>query len=477
MKTKKTIKTFAAVLTFALIFSLFQLATFAGEYYDEKTGQIIVDGGYIIDDLGYVLSLGQPKMTSEYEPDSVEYIESLSMDYSTSTVFPTQGLPETADNSTSEYFPEIAEQVGNSSTAFATAYYQYTYSVNKLTKTAYSHDNAFCPQYVYKTAGKSEGVGTSFKESFDVIGGAGCLRYSDYDESLIATPADFASYVPTAEPVKGANLTPGFLPIGCSEWKDGEIIPGNKMVTVGTGLPSDMPFFTVRTLLALGEVVTVAANQLTYSEETEDGELVDIFSYGTFAPHAVAIVGYDDNFWYDVNKNGEKDAGETGAFKVAGTHGKDFGKDGFYWILYDAFNKVSNVENVPYSQSGRGLMTVLYRGQNGEYFTPFFFLKAEKNDPSHVHDLASDYVFTIQPTKNVPGLRFRNCKICGEMIAEEVIYFPGDVNGDGKLNLSDLPAMKRALTSDDNVALVNIDVNDDGKYTLTDLAALKKLLA
>ena len=94
------------------------------------------------------------------------------------------------------------------------------------------------------------------------------------------------------------------------------------------------------------------------------------------------------------------------------------------------------------------------------------------------HKFSEEYHIDVQPSKDSAGSRSRHCTVCGEKTdIEEVVYLPGDVNGDGKLNLSDLPAMKRALTSDDNVALVNIDVNDDGKYTLTDLAALKKLLA
>lgn len=55
--------------------------------------------------------------------------------------------------------------------------------------------------------------------------------------------------------------------------------------------------------------------------------------------HALTIVGYDDNFWCDVNGNNKKEKGELGAIKVANSWGTGWGKNGYGWILYDALNK------------------------------------------------------------------------------------------------------------------------------------------
>ena len=72
--------------------------------------------------------------------------------------------------------------------------------------------------------------------------------------------------------------------------------------------------------------------------------------------HVLCIVGYDDNVWFDLNKNGTKEAYECGAFKIANSWGKTWPDipgypkgDGFAWVMYDALNKVSNVPslNVP----------------------------------------------------------------------------------------------------------------------------------
>ncbi len=58
-------------------------------------------------------------------------------------------------------------------------------------------------------------------------------------------------------------------------------------------------------------------------------------------------------------------------------------------------------------------------------------------------------------------------------------YYVGDVNGDERLTLDDLPAMKRLLAGASGVEAVmeRCDVNGDGKINIEDLPALKKLLA
>ncbi|MBQ7670031.1 MAG: hypothetical protein IJS45_04850 [Clostridia bacterium] len=64
--------------------------------------------------------------------------------------------------------------------------------------------------------------------------------------------------------------------------------------------------------------------------------------------------------------------------------------------------------------------------------------------------------------------------------ATEPVY-PGDVNGDGKLNSRDIAVMKRCIASSlddkDVVITANADINGDGKINSRDLSALKRLIA
>lgn len=63
--------------------------------------------------------------------------------------------------------------------------------------------------------------------------------------------------------------------------------------------------------------------------------------------HALTIVGYDDNFEYDINGNKKIDPGEKGAFKVYNSYGDDFGVKGWHWVMYDAVYAESRLEKKP----------------------------------------------------------------------------------------------------------------------------------
>lgn len=61
-----------------------------------------------------------------------------------------------------------------------------------------------------------------------------------------------------------------------------------------------------------------------------------------------------------------------------------------------------------------------------------------------------------------------------------ITFYPGDLNGDEKVNVNDLKLMKKlivgALTETD-VVIANADLNADGKITAQDLGLMKKLIA
>ena len=77
----------------------------------------------------------------------------------------------------------------------------------------------------------------------------------------------------------------------------------------------------------------------------------------TTESHAVTVVGYDDNVYYDVNKNGKIEEAEKGAFKVANSWGTNWGNNGYFWVLYDALNKKSQIPNVAENPNRRAFFT------------------------------------------------------------------------------------------------------------------------
>ena len=71
--------------------------------------------------------------------------------------------------------------------------------------------------------------------------------------------------------------------------------------------------------------------------------------------------------------------------------------------------------------------------------------------------------------------RYENgkCTICG---LTGVTWIPGDLNGDGKVNVMDLIRLKRYL-ADGTEVVGNADVNGDGKVNVMDLIRLKRYIA
>lgn len=57
----------------------------------------------------------------------------------------------------------------------------------------------------------------------------------------------------------------------------------------------------------------------------------------------MAVVGYNDDIWVDVNDNGKVESGEMGAFKIVNSWGPGYANDGFIWMAYDAVNLFSSV--------------------------------------------------------------------------------------------------------------------------------------
>ena len=108
----------------------------------------------------------------------------------------------------------------------------------------------------------------------------------------------------------------------------------------------------VKKILSNGYVVSFLtyANSFGFTYTTTNQEWACRYMLNTKkGAHMMTIVGYDDNFWVDMNGNCMHDAGETGAFKVANSWGTgaDHHSNGFLWIPYDSFGIKSAVVGVP----------------------------------------------------------------------------------------------------------------------------------
>ena len=130
-----------------------------------------------------------------------------------------------------------------------------------------------------------------------------------------------------------------------------------KTKRLGTDLNEDEFINYIKEKLNEGKVVAATAHYgYNFKCEKEiDGKKYDIVYQNAVNEksgyHALTIAGYDDNFEFDINGNGEIEENEKGAFKVYNSYGKSWGGNGVCWLMYDSVYKTSRVENCPDANS------------------------------------------------------------------------------------------------------------------------------
>ena len=251
-------------------------------------------------------------------------------------------LPATVDNSQTEYFPEINSQgsVG-SCVAWATLYYQMTYTVNRDLKRKATWNTTFSPLWIYNCCNNGNTMRGMFSdEPYYYVNkvGAATLRTSPnlYDH-LEWTGTETAGVEAQKYRVKSRET----------------LAVGKETITS----PQSPSLTLIKTALAEGEILTVSTSAYGWQEHVIEtnaqvpenqkyaGEIIYPYLVNATGGHRVTVVGYNDNIWYDINNDGKVQEAEKGAFKVANSWGTNFCNNGFVWVSYDALNNVSAVDN------------------------------------------------------------------------------------------------------------------------------------
>jgi C1A family cysteine protease len=243
-------------------------------------------------------------------------------------------LPSKVDNSKLPSFPPIANQGSlGSCVAFASTYYQATHEIGLLrnidNKANVSH--ILSPKWTYNLINKGANVGSSPVDAYKLlsINGAPSLLEFPYDNNYTAwdlNPKDWISAL--------------YNRLG--SWT---LIPG----LGGNGTQN---LTAIKQALCNGHVLTFGSfiNSWVFTRikaGPHAGEYAASWMNGTNGGHFMAIVGYDDDVWIDINNNGVVDEGEKGAFLIANSWGTEWGNQGFIWISYDAFLSASKVPGAP----------------------------------------------------------------------------------------------------------------------------------
>ena len=305
----------------------------------------------------------------------------------------TNNLPASIDNSQSPYFPPVGNQGSiGSCVAWAQVYYQFTYTMNKQRNVPSTAENAYSPKFVYNIANDAIDNGLIYNEAYDILkyNGAPTLSTLPYDDNWLSWSTTEEVWL---EAIKSQIKSyQKFEDIGTNETQ----------ITSA----DDEDLITIKTALANEEVLAFSTFAYSFTVEKLktnasapenakfEGQEVVTHLYDSQGAHRMALVGYNDNIWTDINKNNVVDKGEMGAFKIVNSWGPDYGNKGFIWVAYDAlnedsavttevekrtpiFNEVTRIDAQPYNYSGDFYLKTTINTQ-GRYQAQFY-LEAEKN--------------------------------------------------------------------------------------------------
>jgi len=270
-------------------------------------------------------------------------------------------LPSSCDLSEEPYFPCIRHQVGSSCSAWATTYYQFGFQVAQNNAWIAKNDptKQMSPKFVYNLCNNGTDLGISLEEAYEVLSKQGSVPYSQFPSSSV-NPLEHKEWFTDTEVMRQS------LKYRVSEYTLARFSPPTEDTPINEG-PESSCLNTMKSYLMSGHVLVISTyfyswdyDHLPMQTDTElTNQLVCTKSVGYSGYHAMAVVGYNDDIWYDYNQDGIKQDNEMGAFKLANSHGTEYGNDGFIWVMYDALNTVSNFlsQNVP----GRSRVFVNYR--------------------------------------------------------------------------------------------------------------------
>lgn len=248
------------------------------------------------------------------------------------------------DNSQSRFFPEIGNQGQmGSCTSWAQTYYQFTYTMNRSMNRTTTPGNCFSPKWAYNLCNGGIDEGSSEGAIYNVLKNQGAATMQQ-----VPVDNDYLSWSPNSE------LWESTLDY---RLKDYQGISAGQGDTPITG-PKDEDLDVLKTALQNGDVLTfstyiyswsygtISENQKAPGNSSHKGERIAFGMHSEEGGHRMTIVGYDDDIWYDINKNNIVEPQEMGAFKIANSWGTGYMDNGFCWVSYDALNKVSSVANV-----------------------------------------------------------------------------------------------------------------------------------
>lgn len=272
----------------------------------------------------------------------------------------TAELPAAVDNSSSKFFPPIRDQGQQGAClAFASTYYQFTYSVARAKDLDVrdNSDNAhkYSPKWTYNMINGGENNGSCFSDAYTLLSKHGAAAWADFPYDFAASKDDVkAEYY--LQWCLNTNAWRSALANRVSEsgYIDNYATPDG-LQAIKTML-ADGYILVIGTYISSWQVMKIKDDPDDDSDNGEAGKSACAWVNGDKGGHAMTIVGYNDAVWVDVNNNNAVDPGEKGALRIANSWGADWGDHGFTWFAYDALREKPAVADAPTTDRKPGLL-------------------------------------------------------------------------------------------------------------------------
>ena len=255
-------------------------------------------------------------------------------------------LPSSVDLSKDMYFPPIGNQQGGSCVAWSTTYYQFTYEAAKLNGWNAKEDfgKVASPKFVWNYVNEGENKGVSAENCYNILMNYGAVHWSEFPQN--DSTLDLGWYSGSSDEETSEVLHEA-LKTRVSSYVNRQFADKNKTAYTPTiKRVNDSVLYDMKSKLNDKHPLVIYTHiNSFYVDNISNGERACLYQNGNEGYHAMTVVGYNDNVYYDLNKNGKIESFEYGAFLVANSWGNNRDNDGFIWVMYDALNQVSNVAN------------------------------------------------------------------------------------------------------------------------------------
>jgi len=252
-------------------------------------------------------------------------------------------LPDAVDLSKTPYFPPILNQ-GNIGSCdwFAAVYYQMTFLYNKQHKRTATPENTFSPQFGYNFLNNSGSFPFNIRVDdvyrFTEKHGSATISEFPYNQQYLPWCTDTAiwrnalsyriedySYFTYRNEAPDADYSFDLYTDFLAEIKQ---------------LLSEGEVLVIQSETFAGLFTAIVDDPATTKDDPFVGESI-IYSGKNGPEHTIAVVGFNDHIWVDLNKDGIAQPNEKGAIKIADSVGPLAANhnNGFLWMAYNTVGK------------------------------------------------------------------------------------------------------------------------------------------